>query len=415
MRVAYIVSGFPMFSETFVLREAVEVQRLGHDVQVYAMKSLADTGYDPSAEKLVQNTQYSPFFVSAALVWANLATAVRHPVKYWGTLLYVFAHGLATPKECLKALVTYPKTIYYGALMKARGVAHIHAHFANIPTLAALIINRIWGIPYSFAAHAHDLFTHRSMLREKLAGARFAVTCSEYNRTFVRPFCRAEDMDKFRVLHCGADVRRLQQVVRRPEPVLIGCVSRLSEQKGFKYLVEACALLRKRSVNFRCILAGEGPEQPALQVQAQALGVADVVELPGRVPDVGEFLSRLSVLVLPCVQADDGSMDGLPTVLIEAMAARIPVISAAVSGIPELVRNGETGLLVPQRDPAALADVIEKMLKDPALAARLAEGGHRLACQQYDLEKSARGVADLFERSRTGEVREGRAGAGQAS
>jgi glycosyltransferase involved in cell wall biosynthesis len=134
--------------------------------------------------------------------------------------------------------------------------------------------------------------------------------------------------------------------------------------------------------------------------------LADVVDLPGRVPDVGEFLSRLTVLVLPCVQAEDGSMDGLPTVLIEAMAARIPVISAAVSGIPELVRNGESGLLVPQQDPVALADAIEKMLKDPVLAARLAESGHRLACDRYDLEKSARRIADLFERSRTGEVRQ---------
>jgi glycosyltransferase involved in cell wall biosynthesis len=400
MRIAYLVSRFPAFSETFVLREALEVRRLGHDVQVYALKSLADEGFDPAAEALVRSTQYSPFFLSAALLWANLKTAARHPVKYCGSLLYVLAHSLATPKECLKALVTYPKTIYYGTLMVSRGVEHIHAHFANIPTLSALIISRIWGIPFSFAAHAHDLFTHRSMLREKLASARFAVTCSDYNRKFVRPFCREEDMDKFQVLHCGADVERLQKVVRRPDPGLIGCVSRLSAQKGFKHLVEACDVLRKRGVSFRCILAGEGPEQQSLADQARALGLAGIVELPGRVPDVGDFLSRLSVLVLPCVQADDGSMDGLPTVLIEAMAARIPVISAAVSGIPELVRDGETGLLVPQQDPAALADAIERLLKDPALAARLAENGHRLACDRYDLEKSARRVAGLFEQCR---------------
>ena len=121
MRIAYIVSGFPAFSETFVLREAVEVQSLGHDVQVYSLKSRVDPCYYPPAERIVRSTEYSPFFLSPRLLWANVKTALCHPVKYWGTLLFMLLHGLRTPIECLKSLIAYPKTIYYGTLMAARG------------------------------------------------------------------------------------------------------------------------------------------------------------------------------------------------------------------------------------------------------------------------------------------------------
>jgi len=121
MRIAYIVSGFPAFSETFVLREVVEIKGLGHDVQVYSLKSWVDPCYYSPAEGIVRSTEYSPFFLSLRLLWANVKTALCHPVKYWGTLLFVLLHGLRTPIECLKSLIAYPKTIYYGTLMAARG------------------------------------------------------------------------------------------------------------------------------------------------------------------------------------------------------------------------------------------------------------------------------------------------------
>lgn len=400
MRIAYLASGFPVFSETFVVREVVEVQRYGHQVQVYALKNRTDPGYDPSAEEAVRSTQYSPFLFSARLLWANLKTALQHPVRYWGTLLFVFLHSLLTPKECLKALVTYPKSVHYGVLMQERGVEHVHAHFANIPTLSALIIKRLFGIPYSFFAHAHDLYQFRSMLAEKLAGATFAMTNSEYNRAYLARFCADQDMSKVIVLHCGGDVRRLSQVVRRPEPGLVGSVGRLCAQKGFGDLVEACALLRRRGVPVRCVVAGEGEERQALEARAREMGVADIFELPGLIPDVTDLLARASVFALPCVHATDGSMDGIPTVLIEAMAAGVPIVSTTISGVPELVRNNETGLTVPPHDAAALADAIERLLKDPGLAARIVENAYALVCERYDLRKNARTVAEQFERYR---------------
>ena len=398
MRIAYIVSGFPTFSETFVLREAVEIKGLGHDVQVYSLENWVDPCYYSPAEGIVRSTEYSPFFLSRRLLWANARTALCRPVKYWGTLLFALLHGLRTPIECLKSLIAYPKTIYYGTLIAARGVEHIHAHFANIPTLSALIIKRIWGIPYSFTAHAHDLYLYRSMLAEKLAGAAFAVTNSQFNREFLGRFCAPKDMAKVTILHCGGDVERLSGLVRRPEPGLVVSVSRLSEQKGYVYLVDACAILRQRGVPVRCLVAGLGPERAMLEARARELGVEEIFELPGRVPDVADLLARGQVFVLPCVEAADGQMDGIPTVLIEAMAAGIPVVSTTISGLPELVQDGEGGLLVAPEDPRALADAIERMLKDDDLARRLAASAREFAYEHYDLRKNARALADLFRR-----------------
>jgi glycosyltransferase involved in cell wall biosynthesis len=373
------------------------MMHMGHQVQVYALKSRRDPGYDPVAEEAVRTTQLSPFFLSASLLGANLKTALRHPILYWGTLLFVFFHSLRNPKEAVKAVLSYPKTIYYGSLMKARGVEHIHAHFANIPTTAALVIHRIWGIPYSFAAHAHDLFTHRSMMGPKLAEAQFAVTCSDYNRRFLKDFCAPRDMPKLIVHHCGGDVERLSRVTRSPEPGLVISVGRLSEMKGFIYLIDACALLRQRGVSARFTIAGEGPDRPILEARIREKGIEDLFKLPGRVADLSAFLSQGSVFALPCVEAADGSMDGLPTVLIEAMAVRIPVISTDVSGVPEIVLDGQTGLLVPQKDTVALADAIEKLLKDSDLAGRLAQGGYDLVCERFDLRKNAARLAQRIQ------------------
>ena len=400
MRIAYLVSRFPAFSETFVQREAAEVVRAGHDLQVYALKSRTDPGHDPAVADLVGNAQYSPWLLSAALLWANLATALRHPLRYFGTLVFGIIHGLRTPVECAKMLVAWPKTVYYGRLMARRGVQHVHAHFANVPALSALIISRIFRLPYSFTAHAHDLFIYKSMLEEKIAGAAFAVTGARFTLDILKAHSPEDQWPKLHLIHCGADIDRYSRTPLNPQRGLIVSVGRLSGQKGFPHLVDACVILRERGVDVRCTVAGEGPDRPLIKARIAERNAADFFSLPGKVPDLVEFLGRAHIFVLPCVRAPDGSMDGIPTVLIEAMAARIPVVSTAVSGVPELVRNDQTGLCVSPDDPAALADAIERLIKDPALAARLVENAYRLADETYDLRKNGRRVADLFEQYR---------------
>jgi colanic acid/amylovoran biosynthesis glycosyltransferase len=397
MQLAYLLSCFPMLSETFVIREMMEMERLGHSVQPYSLKNHPDTGYDEVAEPMVRRTQYSPFLLSAALVWANVKTAFSRPVKFWGTLLFILVRSMGQPKECLKGLAAFPKTIYYGTLMAGRGVDHLHVHFANVPTLSALVIHRIWGIPYSFTSHAHDLFVFRTMLAEKLHEASFAVTISEFNRKFLERHCAAEDMAKVRIIHCGADVERLAHIARRPEPGLIVSVARLSPMKGFIHLVEACALLRERGLAVRCEIGGEGPERPVLEERIRAMGLEETVKLRGaiRAAEVAAFIARGEIFALPCVTMPDGLMDGVPVSLMEAMALGLPAVSTTVSGIPELVRDGRTGLAVPPRDVRALADALGRLLSDRGLADRLAAAGQELVRQEFDLHLNARRVAEL--------------------
>jgi len=372
---------------------------MGHSVQVYAVRSRQDSGYDAAAERFVREAEISLFFLSGRLLWANFMAAVCHPIRYWGTLLFILFHSLGQPTECVKSLVVYPKAVYYGALMVRRGVEHIHAHFANIPTLVALVINRICGIPFSFTCHAHDLFQFRSMLAEKLHAAKFAVAISDYNRQFLRRYCAEEDVARVHVVHCGADVRKLAQVDRRPRDGLVVSVARLSPMKGHIYLIEACALLRQRGILVECVIGGGGEERHVLEARVRELGLEDTVRLAGRLPteEVAGFVSRASVFVLPCIQAPDHSMDGIPVSLMEAMALRVPVICTTVSGIPELIRDGETGLLVKTHDPEALADAIERVITEEGLGNRLAEKGYDLVGEQFDLQKNARRLAALLQ------------------
>ena len=398
MRLAYLLSRFPALSETFVIREMLEMERLGHSVQPYSLKNHPETGYDEAVEPIARWTEYGPFLFSAALLWANLKTAATRPVKFWGTLLFILVHGSGQPKECLKGLVAFPKTIYYGMLMARRGVEHVHVHFANVPTLSALVIHRIWDIPYSFTSHAHDLFLFRTMLAEKLHEARFAVTISEFNRKFLARHCAAEDLAKVRVIHCGVDVERLSHIVRRPEPGLIVSVARLNPMKGFVYLVEACALLRERGLTVQCEIGGEGPERPILEERIRALGLEQTVKFRGaiRAAEVAPFIARGEIFALPCVAMPDGLMDGVPVSLMEAMAIGLPAVSTTVSGIPELVHDGQTGLAVPPRDARALADALARLLTDRALADRLAAAGQELVRQEFDIHRNVRQVAELL-------------------
>jgi len=396
MRLAYLVSRFPTLSETFVIREVLEVQRLGHEVQVYSLKGGSDSGYDRAAEETVRATQYSPFLWSGPLLWANLKAAAVHPIRYWGTLGYLLFHGIRQPLECVKGLVTFPKVVYYGALMASRGVEHVHAHFANVPTLAALVIRRIWGIPYSFVGHGlHDLFDFRTMLRNKVRHARFAVLISEYNRQHVVRDCDPADAAKLHVVRTGTDVERLSRVPRQPEKGLLVTVARLSAEKGLTYMVEALSLLRQRGVRARWSVAGEGAERGALEAKVRELGLGGEVTLWGAIAaeEVAPLVARAEVFVLPSL------FEGLPVTLMEAMALRVPVVSTAITGIPELVRDGRTGLLAQPRDPTGLADAIERLLKDPELAGRLAENGYRLVREEFDLRRNARRVVDLIEQS----------------
>jgi len=281
------------------------------------------------------------------------------------------------------------------------GIEHLHAHFATIATTTARIAAAMAGITYSFTAHAKDIF-HESVdpqvLRAKLADAAAVITVSEYNVQYLRAnYGAAAD----RVVHIdnGLDLTEFpysQPVDRSP---LIFAVGRLIEKKGFTHLISACESLASSGVEFRCEIAGSGELEGALTAQVQASGLAGRVKLIGPQPHsvIRRKLAQASVLAVPCVVASNQDRDGLPTILLEGMAMGSPCVSTDVTGIPEVLSDGETGLMVGQGDAGALAAACARLLAEPATRVGLSERARKVIEDRFDITNNARRLREVFD------------------
>jgi glycosyltransferase involved in cell wall biosynthesis len=279
---------------------------------------------------------------------------------------------------------------------------HLHAHFASTPTLIALYTHRLSGIPYTFTAHAKDIYvTDPYTLGVKLREARAVVTCTQYNHSFLSKQYGTLCDGKVHSIYHGLDVSqfnfRVPTKLESGAPVILS-VARLVEKKGLSNLVAAADILCRRGCLFHLEIIGSGPQRESLHAQAQQLGLADRVTLSGAQPHdaVCFAYQRASVFVLPCVIASDGDRDGIPNVLLEAMASGVPVISTPVSGIPELIHSGRDGLLVPPNDPAVLAAAIETLLASQELRERLARAARAKVESAFSLGASAERLLALF-------------------
>jgi len=277
-------------------------------------------------------------------------------------------------------------------------VDHVHAHFATSAADLANLCRRMGGPTYSVTAHAKDIYheqVRREDLRRKLSGALFIATVSEDNKTYLNGVL--DGYERVRVVPNSVDLRRLERPAERnPDPDLVVSVARLVEKKGLPDLVEGCGLLAARGVPVRLEIAGDGPLLGELKSRAVSAGL--VATFHGALPheEVRALYEQASVFCLPCVVASTGDRDGMPTSVLEAMALGVPVVTTGVNGLNETVIDGVTGLIVPEHDPASLADALARLLTDPELASQLAEAGRRHVEQGFTLERSVSILRSLF-------------------
>jgi glycosyltransferase involved in cell wall biosynthesis len=393
LRVGYLMSWYPAVTETFILHEMLELRRLGADVQIYPLLGAAQDVGHPGAAELAPRVHYHRA-LSLELVAAQLHWLVRRPRAYLRTWIDAVRGNARSPEFLAKALVVVPRAAVIARRLERDGVEHVHAHWATHPALAAYVIARLTGVGYSFTAHAHDLYLDRSMLAAKIAGARFVATISRFNRALIARLFGAAAAAKTVVVPCGVDPRLFApRTPREPDGALrVACVAGLRDYKGHRFLVQACALLRERGVPFDCVLVGDGPERGAVEAEIAAAGLEGQVRVVGNMPqhEMRAVLDRSDVMVLPSVVTPDGMMDGIPVALMEAMAIELPVVSTRVSGIPELVEDGRTGLLVPEKDGRALAGALERLHRDPALARRLGAAGRARVLERFNLVTNVR-------------------------
>ncbi len=402
-RVAYMMSRFPKLTETFVLYEIVAVQAQGVPVELYPLQRERTTAMHPEAVPLVARAHFLPL-VAPRFLRAH-AYYLRHkPRAYLGALWDSLRATWGSARYFGGILAFFPKTVEFARMMERDGITHIHAHFASHPAAAAFIIHRLTGIPYSFTAHGSDLHRDQHMLREKIAEAAFAATISEYNARVIAQTCGDETARRVTVLRCGVDTSVFAPHPHpganggHDRPLMILNIGTLHEVKGQTYLIEACRLLKERDRSFTCHFVGDGPDQAALEAQAAAAGLGEQLVFHGRLERqaVVELLQQADVLVAPSVPSSDNRREGIPVVLMEAMASGVAVVASDLSGIPELVIDGVSGLLTPPGDAAAIAAALERLARDPALRQRLAGGGREKVLREFDLTTNAAALIERF-------------------
>lgn len=427
MKVAYILSRFPKLTETFILGEILTLEKQGVQVALYSLlrpratrvhpegasiwrKAIERISRDkgtilmhPEAAPLARRTIYTPF-LSWSILKAQIRYLAKNPAAYLATLWTLIRANWGSANFLLGSLAIFPQTVYFAQKMVADEVTHVHAHFANHPAAAAFIIHRLAGIPYSFTAHGADLQVDQHMLREKVNEAVVAITISNYNKEFMVAKCGEKFREKIRVIHCGIDTQLFKpaseelQLERSAEPFKFLCIGTMYEVKGHTYLIEACRILKERKINFECHLIGDGPLRLILSQQVAVAGLESNVRFHGQLTrqQVAVFLQMVDAMVVPSIPTSNGRREGIPVVLMEAMASGKPVVASGISGIPELVEDQLSGLLVLPRQPQAIADALERLIQDPQLRSRLGQGGRQKVEREFDLIKNSAQLLQVF-------------------
>ena len=403
-RVAYFTSRFPKLTETFVLYELLAVRRAGLEVRLYPLQREHAETCHPEAAQVVEEAEFTPMFAAGTLWAAHLHFLVRDPGAYLRTLWHLLRANWGSWRYWWGAVGFFPKAVLLARKLEATGVQHLHAHFASHPAAVAYVVQALTGIPFSFTAHGSDLHRDQHMLREKVAAADFVVAISSYNRDFMIRVCGESAGERIHVIHCGVDLARFP-FRQEPTPYELGesplqitCIGSLHEVKGQTYLLQACRLLRERGLDFTCHVVGDGEDARGLRWQAEQAGLNRQIVFHGPLPQpaICELLRTTDLLVVPSVPTRSGRREGIPVVLMEAMASGVAVVASQLSGIPELVEHAMTGLLVPPRDVGAIADAIERLASDPSLRRQLTRAARQKVETDFDLEQNARRLAKCF-------------------
>ncbi len=396
-RVGYVVKRYPRFSETFIVNEILAHEAAGRSLEIFSLYPPNDTHFQDVISRVRSPVTYlTAEGLRAAEMWEALETAGRAVAGLWAALGSGAGAG-ANAREIYQAA-------WLARLVVERGIGHLHAHFATTATTVARLAAAFAGIPFTFTTHAKDIF-HEEVdandVRRKMAAAATVVTVSDFNVLHLRRE-HGEAASRVRRIYNGIHLDRFpfSDPFGRGRHVL--AVGRLIEKKGFSVLVEAARRLRDEGVSFTCEIIGSGEVESSLRGQIANAGLEERVQLAGSLPQ-GEVIRRVSsaaVFAAPCVVGRDGNADGMPTVLLEAMALGTPCVATGVTGIPEIIRHGETGWLVGQHDAAGLAEAIRALLDDAELRRRLAAKARSLLESEFDIRRNAELMRAVFDEAR---------------
>lgn len=426
--VGYILKGFPRLTETFIANEIHLLEQMGLGIRIFSIKPGERDKVQAVVSRirapLLQIPRAGSISERSLIGWlkehsgrfaaAHARLLVRRPVRYAATLGRALAMAWRYRKSLLAPRKVFIKEFVQAgaigaALLDRPAVRHLHGHFCHGATTVTWFASGLTGLPFSFTAHAKDIYQAKlnpgDLLARKMLAARFIATCTVANETHLRGVC--PDCRTVHTIYHGLDLQHFARVVRADSdlpvtPPLVLAVGRLVEKKGFDVLIEACAKLRDAGVAFRCSIIGEpGDAADKLRAAIDRLQLGELVTLHGAVTqdELVRWYARAAVFALPCLVTEDGDRDGIPNVLAEAMATGLAVVSTPISGIPELVEDGRDGMLVPDRDDAALADALRRLLTDRALREQIGARAARKVHERFDARLTTRALYNLFQQA----------------
>src|SRR6516225_2200175 len=393
---AYLFERFPSFGQTFCYREVAELDRQDIALPIFSIRTPKDEPPQDWDRRIVERVQYLPEEkglldeVRRAQGKQRLSAGIVAALDEWG--------------RRTDFLRLY-QAVYVGRRLQKMGIDHVHAHFAGMAARTAFWINKFFPITFSFTAHANDIFSPREFeigLDKLVDAASAIVTETDYAARFLRERF-PQRADRVCRIYNGLDLAEFGAADFSSTPPLIIAVGRLIPKKGFGDLIRACAFLEKRGKSFRCEIVGQGPLENELRAQIDELRLQNNVVLTGAKPQaqLRERLAAANIFVLPSVIDPDGGMDNLPTVIMEAMATRLPVVSTNIGGIPEMVIENETGFLVQPGETVAIADAIERVVNDCSLAANLGHSAYERARTLFSIKQNVRELCALILQRRT--------------
>jgi len=353
------------------------------------------------AQPWIEKAFYTPYFSNGILL-SNFKAVLTVPVKFFTAFLLIIYHNLSSLNFLVRAILLFPKSVHIAMQAKKIGIDHFHVHYATHPALVAWIIKFLTGITYSVTIHAHDIFIRKTMLAEKLGQAKFIVAISEFNKNYVSQEVSKSLLPKMHVVHCGIRpedyVRDSSVQIEQGAEYQIISIGSLQEYKGQKYLIEACSILKESEMNFHCHIIGEGEMRQVLETSIQEFALEGRVTLHGGLPqeDVASHLVRGNCYVQPSIIAKNKKMEGIPVAIMEAMAAKIPVVATKISGIPEIVIHNRTGILVDEKDAIQLAAAILFCYQNPVEVQTMVKLARQLVEKEYHLVDNAKKIYEVF-------------------
>lgn len=404
MRIAYVLTSIGTLSHSFIRREVMGLRKLGVDISLYGVRpELSESVTEPEDKRMYDETSFIYPLQIPKLLRAQLHFLRTKPVNYARTLMSALLNEERNPVDHAKLIYHFLISGFIAQQIEQDRADHIHAHFMNVPATLAMYCSGLTGIPFSVTHHSAGIGALPEMigLTEKLRRAKFLCSISYYNREYLDQLHPSKD--KNHVVRCGVDPLKYVGVdhskIGNRDKVQLLSMGRFAEKKGFRYLVEACAILQAQGRDFELRMIGAGPLLDDVKAQVQQLGLGDRVHFLGPLPEseLAPEFNRADIFIVPSVTAESGQQEGIPGVITECMLMGVPLIATRHSGIPEHVIDRETGLLVPEKSPQEIARAIVEYLEDDELRIGCMTRGRQLALTEFNINHTLEHKKAVFE------------------